>query len=133
MDRFYDEGWIDAPVRENKRGGAFCAYTVPTHHPYVLLNYTATPGDVLTLAHELGHAVDVSMFTAHDRETWLQVRGLEDHRWWPVPGASSDFASGAGDWAESFAHWLLDDTSQSELGEEPDSEELAVLADLVEG
>ena len=57
VDRFYDEGWIDAPVRENKRGGAFCAYTVPNHHPYVFLNYTATPGDVLTLAHELGHAV----------------------------------------------------------------------------
>lgn len=57
VDRFYDEGWIDAPVRENKRGGAFCAYTVPSHHPYVFLNYTATPGDVLTLAHELGHAV----------------------------------------------------------------------------
>jgi len=57
VDRFYDEGWIDAPVRENKRGGAFCAYTVPNHHPYVFLNYTATPGDVLTLAHELGHAL----------------------------------------------------------------------------
>ena len=57
VDRFYDEGWIDAPVRDHKRGGAFCAYTVPTHHPYVFLNYTATPGDVMTLAHELGHAV----------------------------------------------------------------------------
>jgi len=57
VDRFYDEGWIDAPVRDNKRGGAFCAYTVPNHHPYVFLNYTATPGDVLTLAHELGHAL----------------------------------------------------------------------------
>lgn len=57
VDRFHDEGWIDAPVRENKRGGAFCAYTVPNHHPYVFLNYTATPRDVLTLAHELGHAV----------------------------------------------------------------------------
>jgi oligoendopeptidase F len=57
VDRFLNEGWIDAPVRENKRGGAFCAYTVPSHHPYVFLNYTATPRDVLTLAHELGHAV----------------------------------------------------------------------------
>ena len=56
VDRFLTEGWIDAPVRDNKRGGAFCAYTVPSHHPYVFLNYTATPGDVLTLAHELGHA-----------------------------------------------------------------------------
>ena len=57
VDRFIDEGWIDAPVRPGKRGGAFCSYTVPSHHPYVLLNYTATPNDVMTLAHELGHGV----------------------------------------------------------------------------
>ncbi len=57
VDRFLDEGWIDAPVRPGKRGGAFCAYTVPSHHPYVFLNYTATPNDVMTLAHELGHGL----------------------------------------------------------------------------
>ncbi len=57
VGRFIDEGWIDAPVRPGKRGGAFCSYTVPGHHPYVFLNYTATPGDVMTLAHELGHGV----------------------------------------------------------------------------
>ena len=39
--RFFDERWIDAPVRPHKRGGAFCAYTVPEVHPYVMLNYTA--------------------------------------------------------------------------------------------
>ncbi|MFP5578549.1 MAG: M3 family oligoendopeptidase [Acidimicrobiia bacterium] len=55
--RFIDEGWIDAPTRPGKRGGAFCSYTVPSHHPYVFLNYTATPGDVMTLAHELGHGL----------------------------------------------------------------------------
>jgi len=57
VGRFLDEGWIDAPVRPGKRGGAFCSYTTPSHHPYVFLNYTATPGDVMTLAHELGHGV----------------------------------------------------------------------------
>ncbi len=57
VDRFLDEGWIDAPVRPGKRGGAFCSYTVPGHHPYVFLNYTATPNDVMTLAHELGHGL----------------------------------------------------------------------------
>ncbi len=57
VDRFFDEGWIDAPTRPGKRGGAFCAYTVPGHHPYVFLNYTATPNDVMTLAHELGHGL----------------------------------------------------------------------------
>jgi oligoendopeptidase F len=52
--QFFD-GWIDAPARPGKRPGAFCAYTVPSHHPYVLLNWTARRRDVLTLAHELGH------------------------------------------------------------------------------
>jgi oligoendopeptidase F len=57
VDRFLTERWIDAPVRPGKRGGAFCSYTVPSHHPYVFLNYTATPNDVMTLAHELGHGL----------------------------------------------------------------------------
>jgi oligoendopeptidase F len=59
--RFFDEAWIDAPVRPNKRGGAFCAYTVPSAHPYVLLNYTYKRRDVLTLAHELGHGVHAAL------------------------------------------------------------------------
>ncbi len=57
VSRFIDEGWIDAPARPGKRPGAFCAYTVPSHHPYVLLNWTGRNRDVLTLAHELGHGV----------------------------------------------------------------------------
>ncbi len=57
VGRFIDERWIDAPVRPGKRGGAFCAYGVPEHHPYVLLNWTSTARDVSTLAHELGHGV----------------------------------------------------------------------------
>ncbi len=59
--RFFDERWIDAPVRPNKRGGAFCSYTVPTVHPYVLLNYTARRRDVLTMAHELGHGLHAAL------------------------------------------------------------------------
>ena len=55
--RFFDEHWIDAPVRPAKRPGAFCAYTVPSHHPYLLLNWTGRRRDVLTLAHELGHGI----------------------------------------------------------------------------
>ncbi|MEX2255198.1 MAG: M3 family oligoendopeptidase [Acidimicrobiia bacterium] len=57
VERFLHEAWIDAPMRPGKRPGAFCAYTVPSHHPYVLLNWTARRRDVLTLAHELGHGV----------------------------------------------------------------------------
>jgi oligoendopeptidase F len=55
--RFFDERHIDAPVKPGKRGGAFCASTVPELTPYVMLNYTARRQDVLTLAHELGHGV----------------------------------------------------------------------------
>ena len=59
--RFFDERWIDAPVRPGKRGGAFCAYAVPSVHPYVMLNYTAKRRDVLTLAHELGHGLHAAL------------------------------------------------------------------------
>jgi oligoendopeptidase F len=58
---FFDERRIDAPVRPNKRGGAFCAYTVPSLHPYVMLNWTSRRRDVLTLAHELGHGLHASL------------------------------------------------------------------------
>jgi oligoendopeptidase F len=54
---FFDKGWIDAPVREGKSPGAFAHPTVPSAHPYVLLNYQGKPRDVMTLAHELGHGV----------------------------------------------------------------------------
>ena len=55
--QFFDKGWIDAPVREGKAQGAFSASTVPSVHPYVLMNYQGKPRDVMTLAHELGHGV----------------------------------------------------------------------------
>jgi oligoendopeptidase F len=59
--RFFDERWVDAPVRPHKRGGAFCSYTVPSVHPYVLLNFTARRRDVLTMAHELGHGLHAAL------------------------------------------------------------------------
>ena len=59
--RFFDERWIDAPTRPHKRGGAFCAYAVPSVHPYVMLNFTATRRDVLTMAHELGHGLHAAL------------------------------------------------------------------------
>jgi oligoendopeptidase F len=59
--RFFDERWIDAPPGHGKRGGAFCAYTVPSVHPYVLLNFTGRRRDVLILAHELGHGVHAAL------------------------------------------------------------------------
>lgn len=55
--RFMDERWIDVPPRPGKRGGAFSASTVPSVHPYVMLNWTGRRRDVTTLAHELGHGI----------------------------------------------------------------------------
>lgn len=52
---FFSQGWIDAPLRAGKMGGAFSHPAVPTVHPYVLINYKGKPHDVMTLAHELGH------------------------------------------------------------------------------
>jgi oligoendopeptidase F len=57
VERFFTERWIDAPPTPVKRGGAFSASTVPSVHPYVLLNYTGRRRDVMTLAHELGHGL----------------------------------------------------------------------------
>ncbi|MBB3772159.1 oligoendopeptidase F [Angulomicrobium tetraedrale] len=54
---FFDKSWIDAGVRPGKASGAFAHPTVPSAHPYVLLNYMGKPRDVMTLAHELGHGV----------------------------------------------------------------------------
>ncbi len=56
-NRFFNESWIHAPVLPNKRGGAFCSFTVPSAHPYVFVNYEGNARDVMTLAHELGHGV----------------------------------------------------------------------------
>jgi oligoendopeptidase F len=55
--RFFGARWIDAPVRPGKASGAFAHPTVPSAHPYLLLNYQGKVRDVMTLAHELGHGV----------------------------------------------------------------------------
>jgi oligoendopeptidase F len=55
--RFFEKSWIDAAVRDGKRGGAFSHGTVPSVHPYVFINYSGKMRDVMTLAHELGHGV----------------------------------------------------------------------------
>src|SRR4029077_8838804 len=55
--RFFAGRWIDAPVRPGKAPGAFAHPTVPSAHPYLLVNYQGKVRDVMTLAHELGHGV----------------------------------------------------------------------------
>ena len=57
VDRFFTGSWIDAQLRPGKDSGAFCHPTVPSAHPFVLMNYQGRNRDVMTLAHELGHGV----------------------------------------------------------------------------
>ncbi|MFO0995533.1 MAG: M3 family oligoendopeptidase [Alphaproteobacteria bacterium] len=56
-ERFFERNWIDAPARPGKASGAFSHPTVPSAHPYILLNYQGRARDVMTLAHELGHGI----------------------------------------------------------------------------
>ena len=63
--RFFDEGWIDAGVRTGKASGAFSHPTVPSVHPYILMNYDGRARDVMTLAHEMGHGVH-QVLAAHN-------------------------------------------------------------------
>jgi oligoendopeptidase F len=55
--KFFERRWIDAPVKPGKAPGAFAHPTVPSAHPYLLVNYQGKLRDVMTLAHELGHGV----------------------------------------------------------------------------
>ena len=110
--RFFDESWIDAPLRPGKRPGAFCAYTVPDHHPYVFLNWTGRTGDVLTLAHELGHGL----------HAWLARGQGTFHQTTPLTLAETASVFG-----ETVTHGrLLDATDDPE-------ERLDLLATSVEG
>jgi oligoendopeptidase F len=112
VGRFLEEPWIDAPVRAGKRPGAFCAYTVPSHHPYVLLNYTAQRRDVLTLAHELGHGVHA--YLARGQGVFHQTTPLTLAETASVFGETVTFGR------------LLDETT------DPDAR-LALLAESLEG
>lgn len=55
VDEFLEKRWVDAEPRQGKRGGGFCSSTVPSVHPYIMMNFTGKLSDVMTLAHELGH------------------------------------------------------------------------------
>ncbi len=94
-------------------------YVRPSHGPTEV---------AATLAHELGHAVDVSLLTNDDRAVWTDLRSI-DAPWWPR-SSGSDFASGAGDFAEAFAAWQVGEMSRSEVAAQPTPGQLALLASL---
>ena len=110
--RFFDEAWIDAPIRPGKRPGAFCAYTVPSQHPYLLLNWTGRRRDVLTLAHELGHGLHA--YLARDQGVFHQTTPLTLAETASVFGETVTFGR------------LLEETSDP-------AERLALLAESMEG
>lgn len=84
-----------------------------------------------TLAHEIGHAVDVRFSSTMRHRTWLELRGLDpDTPWWPC-SRCSDYSSPAGDFAEVFASWLLGPVDyRSALAPPPSDAELELLAPL---
>ncbi len=85
------------------------------------------------VAHELGHAVDVTLNDGDDRRRWQAARGIEDEPWWPN-AAASDFHTGAGDFAESFAYWQTRSSNyRSRLGPAPSGTQLQIMAELSAG
>ncbi|MCU1456187.1 MAG: oligoendopeptidase [Actinomycetia bacterium] len=111
-ERFFDEQWIDAPVRPGKRPGAFCAYTVPSVHPYLLLNWTSRRRDVLTLAHEMGHGLHA--YLAREQGVFHQTTPLTLAETASVFGETVTFGR------------LLDQTTDPEA-------RLSLLAESLEG
>lgn len=83
------------------------------------------------VAHEIGHALDVTYMNGNDRDTWLEVRGIQDAPWW-ADAYASDFQSGAGDFAEAFAVWAVDDQSSSQIAGQPTQEQLNVMLSFLE-
>ena len=85
------------------------------------------------IAHELGHAVDVTFNDGPDRRAWEESRQLAPSAWWPGDGAT-DFSTGAGDFAESFAAWQTDPHSfRSTLAGPPTDDQIQLLAELSTG
>ncbi len=73
-EKFFENNWIDAELKSGKRGGAFSASTVPSVHPYILLNFTDKTSDTMTMAHELGHGVH--QYLARDKGVLQQSTPL---------------------------------------------------------
>jgi hypothetical protein len=82
------------------------------------------------IAHELGHAIDVTMHNGDDRRRWQDGRGIGASAWWPGEGVS-DFSTGAGDFAESFAAWQLGPADfRSNLAGPPNPAQVDLLEEL---
>lgn len=86
------------------------------------------------VAHEIGHAIDVTRLGDDGHRAWMVARGIPtDVAWYPSGSAVPDFATPAGDWAESFASWQVGRGWYSRLGPPPDAAQTALVARLVGG
>jgi hypothetical protein len=84
------------------------------------------------IAHEVGHVVDLTYHDDDARARWLQLRGLDpDTPWWPCDGCT-DYDTGAGDFAEAFAHWQVPGHFRGELAAAPGPDKLPELLALLD-
>jgi hypothetical protein len=116
------------PGRKGLRGSTF-------PDTKVIEVYVRPRDDVATLshviAHEMGHAVDVSRLGDVQRDAWRAARGYgASVPWFPTADGARDYATGAGDWAESFARWQTGVGWYSELGPPPDAFQVVLMAQL---
>ncbi len=111
--------------------GLFGLTLVPERRIEIYVRPDQSPAMVRhVIAHELGHAVDVTLNDGPDRRRWEEARGLSSAPWWPDSGAA-DFRTGAGDFAESFAAWQVGPSGfRSELAPPPDGAQIQLLAEL---
>ena len=79
--------------------------------------------------HEIGHGVDLDFMTDDMRREWVELRNMPS-TWWTGEGLS-DFAVGAGDFAEAVAAFTTGSTSQSHYGDFTD-EQMAFVAAVLE-
>jgi len=108
---FFEKGWIDAEVRKGKTGGAFCSYITPDTHPVIMMSYQGRMGDVMTLAHELGHGAHSFLSRG---QTYFNYHGT-------LPLAEL---------ASIFAEMLVFDKVTATAS---DKDKLALYADKIEG
>ncbi len=124
-------GWsiVFAPGREHVLGLTY----VDTKTIEIYVRDDQTPALLAhVIAHEMGHAVDVTLNDGDERRRWQETRGVGTAPWWPGEGAT-DFSTGAGDFAESFAAWQVGPGNfRSKLADAPSAEQLGLLAELSE-
>ncbi len=115
--------------------GPLPGYRGNTNLPTLTISVYVGASDTATsvaevLAHEAGHALDITYLDNPARVRWLEARGVPDAAWWPGNGLS-DFDTGAGDFSEAVAFWLVGSPSRSTLAGNPTPEQVALLEQLL--